>query len=230
MEGYVLDIEKRVEIGRSVTRRLRRDGRIPAIVYHRGEESLAGSVSYKDFTKLASMAKISQVFTFKSGDKSFEGKSALVRDIQLDHLSGKVIHVDFQALKDDEEISVTVPLHFVGDAVGVKTEGGALSVHRHDLEVRCLPKFIPLFIEVDVSAMRLNTHMHAKDLPLPEGVGLAGSGEVPVVSVAVMKEEVETTVATTDATTAAQPAAAAAPAAGDAAKAAAPAKAPAGKK
>lgn len=229
MEGFVIEIASRADTSRAATKKLRNDGSIPVIVYHRGEDSVAGAVGYKEFVRLAEQAKISQVFNFKSSDSHFNGKAALVRDIQKDYISGKVTHVDFQALKDDEAIKLTVPLHFVGDAVGVKTEGGALSIHSHDLVISCLPKDIPLFIEVDVTTMKLNSHLHARDLPLGAGRSLACSPDTPIVSVVVIKEEVIEAAAPAaageDAAAAAAGAAAAAPAAEADAK-----KAPAGKK
>lgn len=218
MEGFQLEISKRAEIAPSTTKRLRREGKIPAIVYHRGEESVAGFVGYKEFVRLAEQAKTSQVFTFKSEEPKFNGQSALVRDIQKDPLSGKVLHIDFQSLKDDEQIRVTVPLRYLGDAYGVKTEGGMLAIHTHELTVSCFPKDIPLVVEVDITPLKINTHFHASDLSLPSGVHLiAGREEEPLVSIVAMKEEEAAAAAT-----------AAAPAAGAAAPAAA-AKAPAKK-
>lgn len=189
MENFLLDITRRDETTRSSTKSLRGEGKIPAVVYHRGDKSIPAVVAYNEFVHLAQNARISQVFTFKSSDSAFNGRAALVRDIQKDYVTGKVIHIDFQALKDDEVIRLTVPLHFMGDAVGVKVEGGVLSVHSHQVNVACLPKDIPPFIEYDVSEMKLNTHIHARDLPLPKGVKLAGSGDEPIVSVVIMKEE-----------------------------------------
>ena len=189
MEGFVLEINKRGEIGAMASKRLRNEGFIPTIVYHRGEASIAGTVSYKDFVKLAVQAKVSQVFLLKSSDKGLDGRSAIVRDIQKDAVSGKPIHVDFQALKDDEEISITIPLHFIGEAIGVKIEGGSLSVHTHDIEVSCLPKDIPLTIQVDVTDLKLNSHMHAHELKLPTGVRLKSKKDLPIVSVVIIKEE-----------------------------------------
>lgn len=209
MEGFTLEIEKRTEVAPSVNKKLRREGRIPTIVYHRGENSVPGFVEYKQFVRLAESAKTSQVFTFKSGSAEFNGKSALVRDIQKDYISGKVIHIDFQALKDDEEIRLTVPLKFIGDPVGVKTEGGALSIHTYELAVSCLPKDIPLVIDVDISGLRLNTHLHASGLSLPSGVNLTpGREHEPVVSVIALKEETAAAETTTAAATTAAPAAA----------------------
>lgn len=190
MEGFALDIQKRTTTGRSSVKEFRKTGFIPAIVYHRAESSVPSVVSYKEFTKLATQARLSQVFIFQSNDSYLNGKSALVRDIQKDPVSGRVIHVDFQALKDDEKITVSVPLKFVGEAVGVKQGGGTLSVHTHELDVSCLPKDIPLEIEVSVVDLNVGSHVHAEDLILPSGVLLKDAKDLPIVSVVIIKEEV----------------------------------------
>ncbi len=224
MESFQLEISRREQSSTSANNRLRKEGKIPAIVYHKGEDSVPGVVQYKEFVRLAQMAKTSQVFTLKSDDSAFAGRVALVRDIQKDSLSGKVIHIDFQALKDDEQIRVTVPLKYLGDPVGVKTEGGMISIHTHELTVSCLPKDIPLVIEVDITGLKLNTHLHASELNLPSGVGLiSGREEEPLISVVAMKEEAAAATATDAAAATAAPAA-------DAAKAAAPAAAKGGAK
>jgi large subunit ribosomal protein L25 len=218
VEGFQLEISKRGDTAPSVTKRLRKDGKIPAVVYHRGEDSLPGYVGYKEFVRLAEQAKTSQVFTFKSDEPKFNGQSALVRDIQKDNLSGKVLHIDFQSLKDDEQIRVTVPLRYIGDAYGVKTEGGMLAIHTHELTVSCFPKDIPLVIEVDITSLKINAHIHASDLTLASGVNLiSGREEEPLISVVAMKEE--EAAKTPDAAAAAAPAAAATAAPAAAAKA-----------
>jgi large subunit ribosomal protein L25 len=214
VENFQIEISSREQGSTSANNRLRKEGKIPAIVYHRGENSVPGAVSYKEFVRLAQMAKTSQVFTLKSEAPEFNGRSALVRDIQKDYLSGKVIHIDFQALKEDEEIRVTVGIKYLGDAVGVKTEGGMLSIHTHELTVSCLPKDIPLVIEVDISALKLNQHFHASDIELPNGVNLLpGKEEEPLISVVAMKEETVAAAAGDAAAAPATDAKAAAPAA-----------------
>lgn len=221
MEGFQLEIDARKQGSTSENNRLRREGKIPAVVYHRGEDSVPGAVSYKDFVRLAQMAKTSQVFSLTSSDPKLSGRSALVRDIQKDYLTGKVIHIDFQGLKDDEQIKVSVPLKFMGDPYGVKTEGGMLSIHTYELSLNCLPKDIPLEIQVDISGLRMNGHLHSSDLTLPSGVSLiSGRESEPIVSVTAMKEETVKAVDGADEATAASEAAkAAAPAAAGQAKA-----------
>ena len=214
----VIEIQAREEKGTRANNRLRKEGLIPSIVYHRGEESLKGVVTSKDFMRVASQSKSSQVFSIKSSDSRFNGKTCLVKEIQRDFLKGRVLHVDFQSLKDDEEISVRVPIRIVGEAYGVKNDGGILTVSVHDLGVSCLPRLIPSEILVDVADLHLGKGIHASDIVLPPGVNLEDDAHETIVSVVAVRV-VEETPATPTAEEAAAGAAAAAPAAGAAAAA-----------
>lgn len=191
MEPFSLVIERREAAGKGPAQRVRRGGNIPAIVYHRGEASIPSVVSKNDFQNLAGMASHTQIFQFKSKDKGLDGKSALVKEIQRDHIKGSVLHVDFQALRDDEEIRIEVTLKIVGDPYGVKNEGGILTVQTHEIEISCLPKDIPLYIPVDVSELKLGDSLHVRDLTIPSGVRLETDGEEPVASVTAPQAVVE---------------------------------------
>lgn len=207
-----LEIHPREKTGTSNVRRMRKEGLIPSVVYHRGEESLDSAVVYKEFAKVAGQATSSQVFLLKSSDKRFDGKTCLVKDVQKDFLKNSVLHVDFQSLKDDEEITVRVPIHVVGEAYGVKNEGGILTVAIHDVGVTCLPRQIPKEFKVDVSELKLGGSIHASDIALPAGVKLDDDPEETIASVVAIRAAEETTTAAATEGEAAEGAAAAAPA------------------
>lgn len=220
MEQFTLEISNRTGVGKSESNRLRREGFVPSIVYHKGEKSVAASLLLKDFVSLAEKARASTVFTLKSEDKDLNGKSVIVREIQKDHIKNRVIHVDFQALKDDEEITINIPLVLKGESPGVKNEGGILSFVTHEVGILCLPKFIPQVIEVSISELGLNDSLHARDLALPQGAKLSGDPDETIVSVVAARatiEEAQTATATAGAE-GAPAAAAATPAAAPAAK------------
>jgi large subunit ribosomal protein L25 len=182
---------------------------------------MAVQVPYKEFTILAKKARLSQVFTFKSSSSKLNGKAAIVKDIQQDYLKNRVLHVDFQTLKDDEEITVDVPLKLVGEAPGVKSENGILTLVTHEVSLTCLPKNIPSQLEVDISQLGLGESIHAGDLKLPAGVVLVDDVHETIVSVVAPRsaEEESKTGAAAPAEGAAAPAAEAAkPAAKPAAK------------
>jgi large subunit ribosomal protein L25 len=190
---FTLEVGKRTEFGSAANRRLRSQGLLPAVLYARDMDSVAVSISDREFSRLARLAGASQVFSLKSEDGEINGRSVLVKDIQQDWVKGRVLHVDFQVLHDNEEIEVRVPLNFVGEAPGVKIDGGVLTIAVHDLGVRCLPRYIPRSIEVDISRLGIGSSIHAGDIPLPENVALYDQAEEAVVSVVASRTSTDTT-------------------------------------
>lgn len=220
MTDISLEVEPRSEVGARAAKRLRASGNLPTVVYARGEAATACVLSEKEFVRIAKASRISTVFTLKSKDTALNGRLAIVKDIQKHHLSGKVLHVDLQSLRENEEITVRVPLKGLGEAAGVKLDGGILTTSAHEITVTCLPKKIPQVLEYDVSELKLGGSIHAEDLKLPEGVRLGGNPHETIASVVAVRQVVEETAATTDAA-AATAEGAAAPAAGAAAPGAA---------
>lgn len=198
MEGFTIEVTGREETGKAASNRYRKQGLIPAVIYQHGIESIPGLMPYHQFVHTAEKAKISQVFLLKSQDSRIDGRVALVREIQRDYLSGSPIHVDFQALREDEEIEVEVGLNFKGEALGVKQEGGIMTASVHSILISCLPRDIPADLDVDVSALKLNSSLHAGEIVLPTGVRLITHAEEPVVSVAAPKAEAAAEVAATE--------------------------------
>lgn len=194
MEGFTIEVKARAQGGSSTCRRIRRDGLLPSVVYYsRGEKAYPVCVSTREFSKMARQARTSQVFTIKSDVSEIDGKHAIVKEIQVDNLSGDVLHVDFQALRENETVSVKVALKFVGEARGVKLDGGILTIINHEIKVNCLPKLIPSEIVVDVSDLALNHSIKVKDIKAPEGVKIEGNPEEAVVSVVLVHVTAEET-------------------------------------
>ncbi len=212
MENFTIEVSERPTIGKSSANRCRKEGFIPAVAYHKAEKPLAVQVPLKEFTALASKARRSQVFTFSSSVPSLNGKAAIVKEVQQDYLKGRVIHVDFQTLKDDEEITVDVPVKLLGEAPGVKNQGGVLAVVTHEVSVTCLPKHIPSAVTVDISSLALGQSIHADQLNLGEGVSLADDASETIVSVVASRAEEESKPAEAAPAAAAPAAAAKAPA------------------
>ncbi len=209
MENFTIEVSERATIGKASANRCRKEGFIPAVAYHKAEKPLAVQVPLKEFTALASKARRSQVFTFKSSVSSLNGKAAIVKEVQQDYLKGRVIHVDFQTLKDDEEITVEVPVKLVGESPGVKNQNGILAVVTHEVSVTCLPKYIPAAVMVDISSLALGQSIHAEQLVLGEGVMLADDPSETIVSVVASRAEEEAKPAAAEGAAAATPAAAA---------------------
>ncbi len=214
MESFTIEVTERLETGKGGSNRCRREGFIPGVAYHKGEKPQSIKVPYKEFLLLAQKARRSQVFSFKSSHAALSGKVAIVKEIQQDYVKGKVVHVDFQTLNEKEEITLDIPVRVVGEAPGVKVQNGILTVVTHEVSVRCLPKNIPSALDVDISALNLGQSIHAGDLKLPEGVGLAGDEGETIVSVVAARATEEESKPAEGAAGAAPAAAAAAPAAG----------------
>jgi large subunit ribosomal protein L25 len=243
--SFNLSAELRSDKGKGASRRLRRLGKVPGILYGAGEGPVQLSFNHNEVqNNLSHEAFYSHILKIKVGKDEHQ---AIIKDLQRHPAKPVVMHLDFLRVKDDIEIRVHVPLHFKNEkeAVGVKTQGGVVSHNIIEVEIACLPRYLPEFIEVDVIGLELNHALHLSDLKLPEGVRVVqlAYGEehnLPVVSIHHPRIEVEEepVAAAAPAEGAAAPAegAAAAPAAGEAkpgdakAPAAAGAKAPAADK
>lgn len=209
MREASLKISERPVIGSSNMRRLRKGGFLPAVVYAAGEKTVHASVPAREFITLAQKSSLAQLFSFTSESSALNGKLAIVKEIQKGSLKGEPLHIDFQTLKENEKITVKIPVHTKGEAPGVKLDGGVLSQAAHEISVNCLPRKIPDHIEVDISELKIGSSIHLKDLKLPEGVEIVGDLEETLLSVVQAKAYVaETPVAATTEVAAAEGAAA----------------------
>ena len=162
-----LTAQPRTGAGKSVTRKLRAVGRTPAVLYGHGEQTRHLTVDAHElgvlFSRIPVESTIIQLSVEGEGDVR-----ALVREVQIQPSSRRILHVDFYQVHAGETIDVEVPLHFVGAAEGVKA-GGILHPNFNVLPIRCLSEQIPAAIEVDVSALGIGDTLHASDLVLPAG-------------------------------------------------------------
>lgn len=233
MKKYQLIVTTREGTGRSASRRLRKADKIPAILYGKHTKPETLSVAAPEFVKLlkeiAGRAALIEL-------KRDAGVTALsfLQEIQRDPITDRYLHVDLQEVKENEKMVINVILHIVGEAYGVKTEGGILETASHRLRIRCLPKDLPDFVEVNVTELKVGETIHVSQLKPIAGVEfLDDANQAVVLCVAPIAEEV---VATPDAAVegaipvagAAAPVTGAAPAAG--AKPGAPVPAAAGAK
>lgn len=196
--SFQLSGELRGDNGKGASRRLRRLGKVPAILYGGGSDPLALSLDHNELLRnLKHEAFYSHILNINVGKDTHQ---AILKDIQRHPAKRQVMHLDLQRVRADEEIRIHVPLHFMNQetAVGVKA-GGVLSHHLIDIEIDCLAKDIPEYIEVDVAALEIGDSIHLSELKLPAGVkivALAHGSDQQVVSVhhaRVAEEEPETT-------------------------------------
>jgi len=216
--------------GRGASRRLRRSGKAPGIVYGGTGEPTQVELDHNALMHaLKNEAFHASILTMKLGSKAQE---VLLRDVQMHPYRPQVLHIDFQRVDANKKIHMKVPLHFINAELSpaVKDGGAVVSHVLNEIDISCLPKDLPEFIEVDLSTLELNHALKASGLKLPSGVVTLTHGKDPVVATAVIpKAIVETEEETAAAADAAAAAAGAVPAEGAAAAPAADAK-PADKK
>jgi large subunit ribosomal protein L25 len=169
--SFELTAESRTDMGKGASRRLRHAGKVPAIIYGGDKAPEALTLSHNELLRnLEHEAFYSHILTINSGGSS---TSAILRDLQRHPSKPVILHVDLQRVTADEELRTQVPLHIVGEDTcpGIKA-GGLVSHDQTEVEVECLPKHLPEFIEVDISAMEIGDTLHLSDLKVPEGVTL----------------------------------------------------------
>ncbi|MCS6948072.1 MAG: 50S ribosomal protein L25/general stress protein Ctc [Steroidobacteraceae bacterium] len=225
--GFELNAEFRNDAGKGASRRLRRAGKVPAILYGGAREPRALALDHQKLLGLIDNERFfSSIINLRVGELT---QAAIVKDLQMHPARNAVLHVDLQRIVETEKIRIRLPIHLknANVAPGVKSEGGVMSHRLADTEVSCLPKDLPEFLELDLSTMHINETRKLSDIPLPPGVTLtaltAGNDMVVAAIHAPRAEEPEPT-AEAAAQAAAAPAAGAAPASGTGAAPAAEAK------
>jgi large subunit ribosomal protein L25 len=179
--------EARSVQGTGASRRLRRDSKVPGILYGAGKDALPIEVDHKDlWFKLKMEAFHASILDMEVGT---EKAQVLLRDYQMHPFRPLILHVDFQRVAADKKIHMRVPLHFVNAEVspGVKLAGGLVQHVMNELEITCLPKDLPEFITVDLSELQAGHSLHLSTLKMPEGVeAVVPKGEDPTVATVVI--------------------------------------------
>jgi len=231
--SFTFGADVRETQGKGASRRLRHTGKVPAILYGARQDAQALVLDQQNLlTMIADERFYSSIVRLKIGERTQE---AIIKDVQMHPAKNVVVHVDLQRVVENETIRIRLPIHFRGESVspGVKTQGGVVSHMRADVEVSCLPKDLPEFLELDLSGMGLNETKFLADIPLPAGVTIPELTQrnAPVASIhAPRAEEPEPVAAEAVAAVPAEgvaPAVAGAPGAPGAAPPAAPGAAPA---
>ena len=171
-EQYEIKARPRARGGRCANRRMRRVGQVPAVVYGGGKAPLSLAVNHNELLQhLSNEAFYSHVLTLHVGGKY---EKVILRDLQRHPSKTQVLHIDFLRVSEDQKITVHVPLHFINEdsCVGVKQQGGIVSHMQTDVEISCLPKHLPEYLEVDIADLGLGHSLHLSDLKLPEGIAL----------------------------------------------------------
>lgn len=189
MKSVALNAFGRAVSGRSEVKKLRDSGRVPATIYGRQTKPENLEVIARELSDLINHSASENILVDLTVDK--KKRLALVQEVQHHPLSGKVLHVDFHEVAENETVTVMVPVETEGEAAGVKTGGGVLEHVLFKLKVRALPKNLPEQILIDVSALEVGKSIHIGEIKAPEGVEILGNKNAPVVAVAMPKTEVE---------------------------------------
>jgi large subunit ribosomal protein L25 len=170
---FELNAEPRGKLGKGASRRLRRAGQVPAILYGGGQEPQPLVLSHQDvLNQMKNEAIYSHVLTLRVDGRT---ESVVLRDLQRHPFKPTILHLDFLRVSADRALRAHVPLHFVNEttARGVKLQGGVVNRALIDVEIECLPSVLPEFIEVDLGDLGLGETIHLSQLKLPDGVTLA---------------------------------------------------------
>jgi len=186
-----LKTELRDGTGKGVARKLRQDGRVPAVLYGAGQDALHLSLDMHDTMHLFHRISVDNTIVELEVPGEKEEVSTLVREIQTHSWKGTLLHVDFLRIQQGVVVDVDIPVHLVGVPVGVRQNGGILEQTIHDLPIRCIPSLIPEVIEVDVTELDINDVLHVSDLTFDEGVEVAIPLDRTICSVAVPRIEEE---------------------------------------
>ncbi len=170
-QDFVLQAQARDNVGKGASRRLRREqDLVPGIIYGANKAPTMITIAQKDLVKqLENEAFYSHIVTINVGSDS---ESVILKDLQRHPARNTVLHADFLRVAKGKKLTTKVPLHFINEekCKGVKTQGGIVSHNLNELEITCLPKDLPEFIEVDLINLEVGSTLHISDITLPEGV------------------------------------------------------------
>lgn len=177
--------------GRTFSRQLRKQHKIPAIVYGPGQKTMNLALDIRSVEKYSKKEYENKIFTFKSEESHLNGLKVLKKDISCHKLTRKPIHIDFLSLDMNKKVRVHVDVHFTGKAKGVKESGGVFNIIRRNVEVECMPIEIPESFSIDISSLDINQNFHVSDLQIPKNMKLITSLKSSLCTVSEITEEEE---------------------------------------
>ena len=193
---FDLIADYREDQGKGASRRLRREGKVPAIIYGAGRPSRSITFDHNRVVQqLENESFYSSILSVKVGEKS---QAAILKDVQRHPAKRLIMHIDLQRIVEDQAIKMNVPIHYTGEeeAPGVTEGGGTVTKMVNDVEITCLPKDLPEYLELDISHLGLDEMMYITDVKLPEGVEIVGLAQAedeqaqPIVSIHFIHEEI----------------------------------------
>lgn len=189
MAEFVLNAEVRSRTGKGDARRLREQGKVPAVMYGKGLEPLHLVLDSREVEKVMATSHKNTLFRLTFNGGAQPERKVLVRDRQLDPITQIFRHVDFQALDDKIPVRVAIPIHFVGEPVGKKL-GALFQIQMRTVDVECLPPDIPVHFEADITELGVGDSLHVAVLKTNPRVKILASAEAVLCNTSIVKEEV----------------------------------------
>ena len=191
MEQIDLKAQVRKTTGKGPARTLRREGRIPAVLYGQKTDSIMLSIDFKEFEQIVKTANIGSVLlNLKIQNGKTSTRPAMIKELQTNPVTGAFLHIDFYEIDMQNKITVSVPVVTRGKSAGVE-EGGLLQIVRREIELFCLPTAIPESIEVDITDLTIGDSIHMREIALPGDVELPEDVDFTVITVLAPKVEEE---------------------------------------
>ena len=190
MSEHVLHVKTRESTGKEYAKKMRRQGKIPGVFYAHNEKSVPVLFDEREIMKTLTSSEVGLV-DIQIGKK--QARKAIFKEIQTDPIKQNLVHVDVMGVKLEDKVNISVPIHIIGEAVGIKEQGGIIHNYMREIEVSCLPLDIPEYIDIDVSGLNVGDSINISDLAV-ENVTFVDDLEQPIVSIIipkVVKEEVE---------------------------------------
>lgn len=189
MEQVDLKAQARKMTGKGPARTLRREGRIPAVLYGPKADTMSLSIDSKEFEQIIKNANIGSVLlNLQIQNGKALSRAAMIRELQTHPVTGEFLHVDFYEIDMQRKLTVSVPVVTRGKCAGVE-EGGHLQIVRRELELLCLPTAIPEAIEVDITDLNIGDAIHVQEIPLPGDIEILADTDFTVVTVLAPKME-----------------------------------------
>ena len=182
MEKFALTAQIRQKTGKGVARSLRRNDMVPAVLYARvNQPRLPWAIRTLRRCLIPKAVNMRSLISSSSGSDGAD-RMALIKDYEVDPISGKLIHVDLMEVALNEKVKIPVAVHITGASIGVK-EGGIFQYGIRQLEIECLPNQIPDSIEVNISALKVNESLHVRDIKLAEGIRILTDPDATVATI-----------------------------------------------
>ncbi len=183
----VIKAEKRTELGKNASGRLRRRGLVPAILYGESVENVPLTLKKKDIIEILK-SETGENTIFKVAFDS-EERDVMIKEVQINPITDELTHVDLIQISMDKPVRVSVPIELFGEPVGVKNEGGIVDFLLRELEIECLPREIPEAIKIDISHLHIHQSIKVQNLELPAGIKVLHEPTAAIVVISSVAEE-----------------------------------------